>query len=711
MYDKRLASEIKLLFERYPVARLQLKEVISILGLSKRERRDIKDTLRSLVVDEILLKEGTFYISNRKKKTKKKEKRNSDKRTNAKLIEAVFDATSLAKGYSFAFANTSENDYFIAAEDTLSAYHGDKILIEPYKKRGNRLYGVVKEVVERKNVNLIGNLSKFASDYLFVCDNHKFHNSVRIQSNDVDLDKKKVEIEVTSWGNSKKGILPRGKVISVIGEANDPEIEVLGVIKQYGLPLDFSEEVKKESEDVNEIINQNEISGRKDFRDLITVTIDPITAKDFDDAISVVKDEENYLVYVHIADVGHYVRPGSEIYKEAVNRGNSFYFPKRVIPMLPEKLCNKVCSLRPDEDKLTLTVLTKFDSAYNIIHQEAYESIIRSNARLNYEEVDDYFEKNKIDCSDEVKEMLNISRSLSSALSQKAIERGYINFRLPDIDYIYDDDGNLVNIIESEETASHKLVENFMLLANEYVATFLKHKTKKTIFRIHEAPDIDRIEKVAKLLRYYGFPFSFDGTMNYSIQSALKALENKVEEKVFNKMILRAMKKAQYSVKHNIHFGLSIENYTHFTSPIRRLSDLIIHLQLKEELGNDGYNFKGDDLKKLAEAATGRESLSDEAYRTIMQKMIIYYMKEKVGEEFNAFISSMNKNNIFVTLDKYPITGVVRMSSIKGDYIQYDEEHMIAYGRKNKNSKYILGQKVKILVTSVTDDIYFSFID
>ena len=720
MYIKEIETKVLELFKQYPGAELKVKEISSILSIKKHDYKNLNDTIRKLIKDNLLIKDKQYITSNIKEETHAKNDGNAsskttkgkdnnqsrDNKSNVPLIEATFDATSLAKGYSFGFAITEENDYFISSEDLLDAYHGDKIQIEPYKNKNGKFYGIVRKVLERANLKMVGNATRYGKDYIFVCDNHKIHTSITVHSNAKDIDGMKVEIELINWGDKKRGRLPLGKVLSILGEAHDPEIEVLGVIKQFDLPLEFSDKVIDEAALLTDDIYAEEIARRADFRNVPTLTIDPITAKDYDDAISLVKEKSGYTLYVHIADVGHFVRPGTELFKEASKRGNSFYFPKRVIPMLPEHISNKLCSLRPDEDKLTVSVVTKLSPTYKILDQYAVESIINSDARLNYEEIDEFFATGKLDQTAEIKEMITNSLKLSKALSEKLIKNGYINFRLPDVEYIYDDEGHLASIIESEETDSHKLIENFMLLANEYVATFLKEKAKTTIYRVHELPEPDKIQNVAKLLGYYGHQMKFDGTLNHSIQEVLKSFEGTFEEKVFNKMILRAMKKAQYTVKHGVHFGLSIQNYTHFTSPIRRLSDLVIHLQLKSFLGEDGHKFNSNTLVSLAETASTQEVLSDEASREILNKMVQYFMKDRIGQEYEAIITGMNKSNIFATLLQYPITGVIKLSNIPGDFYVLDEEKMIINGKRRKGI-FKLAQKIDIRVAAVTDDIYY----
>jgi ribonuclease R len=706
MVKAELEKKIVSLFKKYPGANLTIKEIATILRIRKHDFRNVKDTTNKLAKQGFLKRDKKLFSLDKSKKAGKRRREANPEL----LVEGTFDATSLAKGYSFAFVITDDGDYFISNEDTNGAYHGDKVLVEPYKNRKDKKYGVVRKITQRVNEDMVGNVTQVNHEYLFLCDNHKIHTSIRVKSPQEDINNKKVRIIIDNWGNHHAGKLPTGKLVSIIGEAHDPDIEVLGVIEQYDLALNFPEEVITEVNDIDMTISESEIAKRADYRNLLTITIDPKTAKDFDDAISLVKEDDGFTLYVHIADVGHYVKPRMKVFTEAVKRGNSFYFPKRVIPMLPEQISNGLCSLRPEEEKLTLTVVTKFDNNLEIVDQFATESVILSDARLNYEEVDELFDNNIFMYNDEIKEMLYYAKDLSRKLSDNLYKSGYINFRLPDIEYLYDDDGHLANIVESEETASHKLIENFMLLANEYVATFLKEQAPATIYRIHEFPDKEKIQQIAKLLRNYDYHITFDGTLNHVLQRVLKSFEDKPEEKVFNKMILRAMKKAQYSTKNLSHFGLSIQNYTHFTSPIRRLSDLIIHLQIKNIIANSGYNFKNVKLKELAQIATDREILSDQAYRTIMKKMIMYFMKDRVGNEYKAVITGMNKSNMFASLENYPITGVIRMSNIPGDYYILDEQKMITFGRKSKK-QFKLAQVINIQISAVTDDIYFDIIE
>ncbi|HPR18887.1 MAG TPA: VacB/RNase II family 3'-5' exoribonuclease, partial [Candidatus Cloacimonadota bacterium] len=447
--------------------------------------------------------------------------------------------------------------------------------------------------------------------------------------------------------------------------AGDPDVEVLSVIKQYDLPLSFPEAVLNELQNLPEGISENEISGRKDLRELPTITIDPASAKDYDDAISLKKNADSFELYVHIADVAHYVKPGSELFKEAAKRGNSCYFPKRVIPMLPEKISNHICSLRPYEEKLTVTVYTKFDPEYKIVSQSAFESVIRSDARCNYDEIDEFFENKNSGLEASIQEMLSEMRKLSAFLQEKRKEQGYLYFDLPETEFVFDDDGHITDLQRSRETESHQLIENFMLIANEYVAKELS--SHPTIYRIHEEPDDEKMLSLAELMKKCSLKLNLKQNYNYALQELLESMPNPLYHRVFDRMILRNMKRAKYSVENAGHFGLAIKTYTHFTSPIRRLCDLIVHHQIKAQIRRRDNGFSSSLLFDYAGVATEREQIADEAEREVDMKNKFIFMKKHLGEEYTGVIIGMKADGLIVELDRYPVTGIVEAASFKDD--------------------------------------------
>jgi ribonuclease R len=458
-----------------------------------------------------------------------------------------------------------------------------------------------------------------------------------------------------------------------------------------------------ELEAISDEIQDNVISKRKDLRDLLTFTIDPASAKDFDDAISLVKDEKGLTLYVHIADVAQYIGIKSKLFEEAAKRGNSYYFPKRVIPMLPEKISNKICSLRPFEDKLTLTVQTRYNNNFKIISQRVYESIICSNARFNYEEIDEFFEEKK-EFEAEIAEALKIMRKLSANLTQNRVKCGYLRLNIPETIFIFDDEGHVVDLDRSKETASHKIIENFMLVANEFIAKELSDG--KTIYRIHEKPDEKRLLNLKEEISSYNIKMEMNKNLNTVLQDLLDKLPDENYHRVFDRKVLRSMKKAKYTVENLGHFGLAMRNYTHFTSPIRRISYLIIHHQIKNKLNSKQTPFSASHLFKLAKIATEREMIADESEREVDLKNKTIFIKKKVGEEFEAIIIAVRNNALIVELNKYPITGIVSISSLEDDRYEFFPQHSRFIG-KRKGKIYKLTDPLNVLLDKVDDEIHF----
>lgn len=681
---------------------LSYSEICQNLGVTKKEK-----SLVSIALDN--LENSNTIIKNRKryKLSETDLRQKSVRERSPNLIEGILDATPLSRNYSFAFVRTEEGDYFVSSEDILNAYHGDTVLIDGSMRRGKRLYGVITKIVKRANESLAGDIKRSNSNYYFICSNPKIHNWFNVMTPKAEYDGKKVVLKVINWGNKATGKPPLGIVTEVLGDSGNPEVEVLGVIRQYNLPLEFPEEVMLEATAIDEVISDKEILNRRDMRDMYTFTIDPASAKDFDDAISVKKTATGYDLYVHIADVAHYVPIDSHTFSEALNRGNSYYFPKKVIPMLPEKLSNKVCSLRPDEEKLTMTVFTQFDKQGNTIRQELFESVIRSNHRLSYEEVDELFEGRRTDLPKELINTLYVSKELSRLLSQIRNKAGYLFFDLPDIEYIYDQEGFIKTFTTAEETESHKLIENFMLIANEYVATKLTQVSPISLYRIHENPDYSKIERLANTLACYGIKFQIMENLNKSYQAILESMPTPEYHIVFDRMVLRSMKKAKYSIELQRHFGLSIEAYTHFTSPIRRLCDLVVHHLCKSyALETSTIRLNKDKVKHIATVASEKEIVADESEREIERVYNRAYMTKKIGFEYSGIVIGVNASGLIVRLNELPITGVLKIESNRQSRWDFRDVEMKLVN-KNNGYYYQLLDKVKVSVLDVSDDVYF----
>lgn len=685
---------------------LSFKEIADALSVKRKDKVLLAFVLNKGIEDNI------FKRTKQRYSLAEKSRLSSPNPTpiSPKLLEGFFDATPLSRDYSYAFVRTEGKDYFVAAEDTLNAYHNDRVAIEPKIRRGNKEYGIVRRIISRSSESLAGDIVKTKNKFTFVCSNPKIHNWFNVINPGNAKEGDKVILHVTNWGSPILGVLPSGSVIEVLGKSGDPQVELLAVIRQYNLPLTFPDEVMHEVSLISATINQDEISKRVDLRSLFTFTIDPISAKDFDDAISIVKISSGWILYVHIADVAHYLPASGATFREAALRGNSFYFPRKVIPMIPEKLSNLVCSLRPQEDKLCLTVETEFSSNCKIKSQQLYESIICSDYRLSYDEVDDIFSGKAInslqDYNDKLLNALNIARSLSAQLTQLRNAAGYIFFDLPEIEYQYNEDGFLQRLSLSEETESHKLIENFMLVANEYVAHRLSQLSPISMYRIHEDPDQEKINSLIETLSNYGITWDIHENLNKSFQYLLASLPSQEYHVVFDRIVLRSMKKARYSIEHKSHFGLAMHDYTHFTSPIRRLCDLVIHSLCKTYITKSlKQPFTRQQIALYAQIASDQELKADQAERDIELVFSRAFMKDRIGDHFSGIVIGCNAKGVLVRLNEIPITAVIKTSDLGKGTWDYNNRAM-KYVNRRSNLVYQLMDKLKVTVSSVDDDVY-----
>lgn len=684
---------------------MSYNEIIMAVSATKKDKYAIKEALNSLYDLGVISKEHKRY----KLSVFEPVAPSAPPPAASNLIEGKFDATPLSRNYSYAFVRTAEGDFYVSSEDTLNAYHNDRVMIEPFYRNGKSDYCKVSRIVERSNAIMAGDISSSGTKLIFICSSPKIHNWFEVLDSGSAGAGDKVMLEVTNWGNPTLGKLPGGKVIEVLGKSGDPAVELLAVIRQFQLPLEFPEEVISALDKIEIRISADEIRKRHDFRELFTFTIDPVSAKDFDDAVSIEKTPSGWRLYVHIADVAHYVKIGDPIFTEAAKRGNSFYFPKKVIPMLPEKLSNMVCSLRPNEDKLTMSIVSEIDTKGQISNQYMCESVIRSNFRLAYEQVDEYFETGSGLSDPILTAALDEALLLSKVLTTNRMNAGYIFFDLPEIEYIYDQEGFVHEMTLAEETASHKLIENFMLVANEFSARKLSQLAPVSMYRIHEDPDWQKIERLVETLSHYGIGFTVRENMNKSIQALLYSLPSADFHKVFDRIILRSMKKAKYSVEHLRHFGLALEDYTHFTSPIRRLCDLVIHHLCKIYiLKSSKQNLSESMVKLYAEHASEQELQADEAEREIERIYKLAYFRDKVGERFSGVVIGTNSSSLIVRLNEIPVTGLLKTSQFISPGFSYIDKAM-RFINKRSTYYYQLLDKVKVQVMQVSDDIYLEF--
>jgi ribonuclease R len=696
--QKEIESMILNLLEKNKNNYYSLKDLSSLLPLRKHEHKELNEIMNNLKREKrVSLKHKQFGISSGRK---------------SQRVTGKFDSGSLVRGYSYAFVLSPQGDIFVDSEDISNAYNNDEVLVEIKYRRKGMLYGKILKVEKRANTHLSGDIDHYQGRYYFIPDLEKIHTTFEVSDLAGAKEKQKVLLEIIDWGNRDLNIKPHGKVVEILGEAGDTRIEELSLIKQFELPLSFPEEVLRETEKLQEEIPAKEIKRRKDFRSLLTFTIDPVTAKDYDDAISLVVKDNKYILYVHIADVTYYINTDSNLFNEAVNRGNSFYFPRTVIPMLPEKISNKICSLRPDEDKLTMTVITEFDAKLNILDQSVCESVIRSSFRLNYEEVDQLFEGGEQQLNEGLVSVLQELRRISKDLTKRRYDKGYIPFNMPDTVFHYDEEGNISAITRTRETESHKLIENCMLLANEYTASLLNKKASQSIYRIHEEPDESSVDKILKLLTYYKIKYKKNQKTPKLIQKLLLAMPNENYHRVFDPLILRSMKKARYDTIPVGHFGLAMENYTHFTSPIRRICDLTVHHLIRQEIWKQQKRkeIKKKKLQEIADNASERELLADNAERETRSRFKKLYMKDKVGETYQGLIVSMNNNNLIIELNSIPVSGLIPLSSLTDDDYSFYSRYMEVIGKKGKRVFRLL-DKVTVRLERIDFDLIFSLIE
>ncbi len=709
MYNKEIADKIEKLLSENQNKLFRIKEIAGLIKTGKHQYRLLKDTLAAMAAEGRIIRQDKMFSGKKTiHKSRKLKTASKPKAPGGKMIEGWFDAGSLARDHSFAFVISGEGDIFVDVEDTLNAFHKDKVLVETRYRRGKRMYGTVVKILERARKQIVGDIQKAGGNWILQPDDPKIHRTFRVLDPNGLEERKKAVLEVTDWGDRVKSRTPAGKITEILGESGSPEIEILAVIRRFDLPMSFPDAVIEQVEAITE--DFSDIAHRQDFRNLPTITIDPASAKDYDDAISLVNTPGGWRLCVHIADVAHYVPIGSPVYIEAAMRGNSFYFPRRVIPMLPEKLSNRMCSLRPQEDKMTVTVVTDFDSDGRILKQQAFESVINSDARLTYEEVDELFDGREIDLSGDLCDMILEMRKLSRVLSKNRDEKGCLYFDLPEVEFVYDAEGYLKKLERSSETESHKVIENFMLIANEHVAEILTKAAKKTMYRIHEDPEEDAVRRVLSLIKVYGFKAKFHKNLNKTLQNVLSGIENKDFHRVFDRMILRSLKKAKYTIEHKGHFGLAIKTYTHFTSPIRRLCDLVVHHQLKQHVFTTaGGNFRQKEIERLANVASEREILADESEREVNRVSKLQFMKKHVGDEYEGIIIAVNRTNIIIELDDMPVIGVVPVTQLQGNFRLYEEYMRLIDENSGRSLK--LMDRMKVRLERVTDDIYFTILE
>ncbi|MEF3254556.1 MAG: ribonuclease R [Deferribacterales bacterium] len=639
-----------------------------------------------------------------KKKIKKIRYGNSKKKRSERSKEILIGSVDMSsEGYGFFIPDDPKlNDIYIPRTKLNGASHKDKVKVSVEHFRGKKEAHVI-EIIERGYSKLIGRVEK--SDYFayvipFV---KKFGFDVYIPkkySNNLK-DNDVVICEITKYPVLGKN--PEGKIIKVLGSFNDKGIENEIVLEKYEIRREFPRSVNEEVRNkIKKYIKEPGV--RKDFRDLFTVTIDGETARDFDDAISLVKEGDGYRLFVHIADVSHFVRQNSKTDKEGYRRGTSIYFPEFAIPMLPEDLSNDLCSLKPNEDRLTLSVEILYDNRGNRVGYKIYQSIINSNYRLTYNYVNDVIESIK-ECNDiNLRKLIDDGVELLQLLMKRREEKGMIDFDLPEVEFIFNETGDIIDIKPLERKLSHRLIEFFMIEANEVVAEFLSESYDRSVFRVHGVPDAEKLKEFITVCHLYGIEVEdIDPTDPKSIQKLSKTISKSNFAHLLSSMLVRTMQKAIYSPDNIGHFGLSSDCYTHFTSPIRRYPDLIVHRLVNRKLFGYRFDFDDEYLDAATVHTSRMEQLSEEAEREIHQFKKLKFLESHRANLFDAYINRVTSNGIFIYLEKFLLTGFISIENMLGDNYNYVEQGNIFLGKRTKR-KLKLGDKINVRLYRINYD-------
>lgn len=671
---------------------MKIKEIAILLNIPKEDRADLAAVLDALVA------EGRVVVS-KKGKYQKSE--------NMHLL-GVLSCTS--KGFGFVSVEGMEKDIYVSEKDMNGAFDGDTVKIAITKRavEGKRDEAKVISIVERSNKAVVGFFQKSKNFGFVLPDNQRLGRDIFIPEGKSmgAVDGHKVVVRITDYGSRDKN--PTGEVTEIIGHINDPGVDILSIVRGYGIPEEFPVNVMDSLYDIPDSVRPKQMAGRMDIRDWQTVTIDGEDAKDLDDAITLTRTENGYRLGVHIADVSEYVKENSPLDREALNRGTSVYLVDRVIPMLPHKLSNGICSLNQGEDRLALSCIMDIDGKGNIVGHKIAETVIRVDRRMSYTNVKkiivDRDEAVTREYADFV-ELFWLMKEVADLLREKRKQRGSIDFDFPETKVTLDADGKPVDIRPYEITAANKIIEDFMLAANETVAEDYFWQELPFVYRSHDNPDTDKMQALAAFINNFGFSIrvSNDEVHPKEIQKLLAKIQDCPEENLISRIALRSMKRASYTTECIGHFGLAAKYYCHFTSPIRRYPDLQIHRIIKENL-HGGLKEKRIEhyhelLGEVARQSSTTERRAADAERDTVKLKMVQFMEDKIGNTYTGIVSGITEWGMYVELPN-TIEGMVPLMSIRDGYYIYDRQHFELVNETTKRT-FKLGQTVDIVVDSV----------
>lgn len=664
------------------------KELAVVLQVAKKDREDLHDILEEIVM------EGKAEISKRGKYKKPE---------NTMLIG---NFVSHPKGFGFVEMEDREEDLYIPESRVNGAFHGDTVQVNLLPgQRGKRQEAEIVKVINHGITTLVGTYEQSKNFGFVVPDNTKMASDIFVskERSKGAVSGHKVVVELTDYG--KNGKKPEGKVIEILGHIDDPGVDIMSIVKGFDLPVEFGEKVMNQVGRIPDHVLESDMEGRTDLRDVQMVTIDGEDAKDLDDAVSLIKEGENYVLGVHIADVSNYVQENSALDREAVSRGTSVYLVDRVIPMLPHQLSNGICSLNQGVDRLAMSCTMMINPKGEIIDYKIAETVIHVNRRMNYSDVAKILEdkdEETIEAYKELVPMFQEMEKLAMILRKKRKKRGSIDFDFPESKIILDREGHPIDIKPYDRNVATKIIEDFMLAANETVAQHFYWQELPFVYRTHDTPDPEKIKKLSMFIGNFGYSLKTtqEEVHPKELQKLLAKIDGTAEEPMISRLTLRSMKQAKYTTECTGHFGLACEYYCHFTSPIRRYPDLQIHRIIKDSLrgrmnANRIEKYKGR-LPEVAKHASEMERRADEAERETDKLKKVEFMEDKIDEIYEGVISGITNWGIYVELPN-TVEGMIRVADLPGDYFSYNEETYEMVGQ-GTGKTYKLGQKITIQV-------------
>lgn len=694
---QKYVAEIIQLLSSAPTEVYSYKQIVTFLKITSHDEK----LLLNIILDNLCDTDVIALFDKNKFQIK----------TNNKYITGVIEFNPT--GNAYVLTPTSEDDIFIHAKYLNNSFHGDtvKVYLFPVRK-GRKKEGEVVEVIKRGRADYVGRVEVSANFAFLIPDNNKLSFDIFIPLSKLNGAKHgdKAIAKLTDWGGKKN---PTGEIIEVLGKSGDNNTEMHAILAEFDLPYKFPPAVEKAADKIDIKISEEEIKKRRDFRKITTLTIDPTDAKDFDDALSIEKLENgNWEIGIHIADVSHYVKPGTILDDEAYNRATSVYLVDRVVPMLPEVLSNNVCSLRPNEEKLCFSAVFEMDAEANVLKQWFGRTIINSDKRFTYEGAQSVIETGE----GEYKEEIITLNTLAKKLRAERFKKGSIAFEKLEVKFHLDENGNPTGVYIKHMKDSNQLIEEFMLLANKKVAEYCGKKitndkngkaqiqNRVCVYRIHDAPNETKLDQFSALIARFGYKIKTDSheAISSSLNKLMKDIKDKKEENMIEQLAIRTMAKAIYSTKNVGHYGLSFDFYSHFTSPIRRYPDVMLHRLLEQYLAEDASKTKkmevdAEVVEEQCKHSSEMEKRAADAERASIKYKQVQYMADKIGQEFEGLISGVTDWGIFVEIVENRCEGLIRYKDLGGDVFEFDEENYCVYARRSK-IKYQLGDKIMVKI-------------